>query len=83
MREHREQERERLAPFTRLTSREADVLHDLMQGLSADDIAATRYVSIATVRSHIRAILQKLHVNSQLAAVALAVQSGWSHTPQR
>jgi len=29
-------------------------------------------VSLATIRSHIRAILMKLGVNSQLAAVALA-----------
>ena len=36
------------------------------------------FVSLATVRSHIRAILQKLGVNSQLAAVAAATKAGWN-----
>jgi DNA-binding NarL/FixJ family response regulator len=35
------------------------------------------FVSVATVRSQVRAILLKLGVNSQLAAVAAARQSGW------
>jgi two-component system nitrate/nitrite response regulator NarL len=48
-----------------------------MQGDSADEIAASTFVSLATVRSHIRAILQKLGVNSQLAAVAAASRAGW------
>jgi hypothetical protein len=36
-----------------------------------------------TVRSQIRAILTKLGVTSQLAAVALAYQSGWSGPKDR
>jgi DNA-binding NarL/FixJ family response regulator len=74
---YRHEEQMRLEPFTRLTAREAQVLQLLMQGDSADEIAAATYVSLATVRSHIRAILQKLGVNSQLAAVAAAAQAGW------
>jgi len=35
-------------------------------------------VSISTVRSQIKAILQKLGVNSQLAATALVQQAGWT-----
>ena len=61
-----------------LNEREAEVLQQLMRGCAAEEIAETTYVSIATVRSHIRAILQKLGVNSQLAAVAAATQAGWS-----
>jgi DNA-binding CsgD family transcriptional regulator len=34
-------------------------------------------VSEATVRSHVRGVLTKLDVTSQLAAVALALRSGW------
>jgi hypothetical protein len=34
-------------------------------------------VSLATVRSQVRAILRKLGVRSQLAAVALVNRSGW------
>ncbi len=77
LRQHREQERRRLAPFEQLTVREHEVLLALTSGLSAEDIAASMYLSIATVRTHIRSILQKLGVNSQLAAVALAMRAGW------
>ena len=81
--EQRREERTRLEPFTRLTAREAEVLQRLTRGLSAEQIAAETYVSLATVRSHIRAILQKLGVNSQLAAVATATSAGWrAHSPE-
>jgi DNA-binding NarL/FixJ family response regulator len=78
LRMHREEERQRLAPFAHLTVREHEVLLALTLGMSADDIAESLYLSIATVRTHIRSILQKLGVNSQLAAVALALRAGWS-----
>ncbi len=77
LQEQRREERLRLEPFTRLTAREAEVLQRLTRGLPADEIAAETFVSLATVRSHIRAILQKLGVNSQLAAVATATGAGW------
>jgi DNA-binding NarL/FixJ family response regulator len=77
LRRHREEERRRVECFERLTAREREVLHDLAQGMPAEVIAATRFVAVSTVRSHIRSILQKLGVNSQLAAVALAARSGW------
>jgi DNA-binding NarL/FixJ family response regulator len=69
-------ERERVlrarATFDRLTPREALVLVSLSEGLSAEDIAEQHFVALTTVRSQIRGILQKLGVNSQLAAVAIA-----------
>jgi DNA-binding NarL/FixJ family response regulator len=55
-----------------LTPSERRVLFHMMEGRSAADIATTLVVSLTTVRSHIRSILRKLNVNSQLAAVALA-----------
>jgi DNA-binding NarL/FixJ family response regulator len=78
LRRHREEERQRLAPFAQLTVREHEVLLALTLGMSADDISESMFLSIATVRTHIRSILQKLGVNSQLAAVALAVRAGWN-----
>ena len=60
------------ATLDRLTRREALVLSALIDGLSAEEIAISQFVGLATVRSQIRAILQKLNVRSQLAAVALA-----------
>jgi len=55
-----------------LTRSERRVLFQLMEGRLAAEIASSQFVSVTTVRSHIRAILSKLNVNSQLAAVALA-----------
>ncbi len=60
------------ATFERLTHREALVLGALIDGLSAEEIAAAHFVALTTVRSQIRAVLQKLGVRSQLAAVAVA-----------
>ena len=68
---------ERLAPFRALSPREQAVLSGLLAGDSAETIAHRSYVSLATVRSQIRAILLKLGVNSQLAAVAMAREAGW------
>lgn len=55
-----------------LTHRESQILDALMAGASADAIAVALVVSLPTVRTHIRAILTKLGVSSQLAAVAIA-----------
>ncbi len=67
-----------LQPFTVLTEREQFVLAELMEGHCAEEIANGAFVSISTIRSQIKAILQKLGVNSQLAAVALARRAGWT-----
>lgn len=67
-----------LAPFDALTARERVVLQHLIEGLRADDIAELDFVTVATVRSQIRAVLQKLCVTSQLAAVAAAHRARWS-----
>lgn len=69
---HREREA-RL--FALLTEREQQVLSALVAGEGAADMAAGWRVSLATVRSHIRAVLAKLGVSSQLGAVALAHRS--------
>ena len=82
LRSHREEERRRLAPFELLTVREQEVLHALMLGMSAEEISSTMFVSMATTRTHIRSILLKLEVKSQLAAVALAVAAGWQAPAQ-
>ena len=73
--------RHALSPFERLTAREQTVLEALVQGLSAEEIAETQFVALTTVRSQIRAILQKLGVRSQLAAVACANRVGWKRKP--
>ena len=54
-----------------LTSREWQVLDFLRQGLSTSDIARRLFVSPATVRSHVAAVLRKLRVPDRDAAVRL------------
>jgi DNA-binding NarL/FixJ family response regulator len=66
------------SPFDRLSRREQCVLAALVDGMSAEEIADAHYVSLATVRSQIRGILQKLGVRSQLAAVVHANRVGWT-----
>src|SRR5205085_1741471 len=61
--------------FARLTALEAAVLADVARGLQAAAIARRRPVALATVRSQIAAILRKLEVPSQTAAVALTFRS--------
>jgi DNA-binding NarL/FixJ family response regulator len=77
LRVRRESLHRALSPFDRLTPRERRVLGGLVEGLSVDEIAGIHYVSVATVRSQVRAILQKLGVRSQLAAVAMVNRAGW------
>lgn len=76
-RERRQAVAETFEPFWRLTSREAAVLEMLQAGKSVDRIASESFVSEATVRTQVRAILTKLGVNSQLEAVAKAARAGW------
>jgi DNA-binding NarL/FixJ family response regulator len=69
--------RRALSPFEQLTQRERRVLAALVDGMSAEEIAEAHFVALTTVRSQIRAVLQKLGVRSQLAAVAYATRVGW------
>jgi DNA-binding NarL/FixJ family response regulator len=62
----------------RLSRREAEVLGMLMTGRTVSQIARECYVSIATVRTQVKSVLAKLSVSSQLAAVGIANEVGWS-----
>ena len=53
------------------------MLGRLMEGLTVREIAAASTVSEATVRTQVKAVLAKLEVCSQVAAVGLARQAGW------
>jgi DNA-binding NarL/FixJ family response regulator len=57
--------------LAQLTTREREVLERLAAGARAGAIATADGVSITTVRTHIRAVLVKLGVSSQLEAAAL------------
>jgi DNA-binding NarL/FixJ family response regulator len=58
------------AKLERLTPREREVLALLANGQRAQAVADHFVVSLATVRTQIRAVLMKLEVGSQLEAVA-------------
>lgn len=61
--------------LARLTGTERAVLALLSTGVGAAQIGARRHLSMNTVRTHIRSILTKLGVRSQLEAVAVARRS--------
>ena len=70
---HRQQAQVRAVErrLERLTDRERSVLEHLAQGRRAQSIADEFGVSLATIRTQIRAVLQKLDAACQLEAVAL------------
>jgi len=77
-RRHTNEVHRRLAPFLDLTDREQVVLTHLLDGQAVRTIARLSAVSESTIRSQIRSIFRKLGVNSQLRAVSLARQVGWT-----
>ena len=62
------------ARFLTLSGREKEVLQSLVDGNSYKMVAAEMGISVDTVRSHIRNIYDKLHVNSKSEAVAKALK---------
>jgi DNA-binding NarL/FixJ family response regulator len=56
-----------------LTHREKETLQLLAQGNSFKMIAAELFISLDTVRTHIKHIYEKLHVRSQIEAVSKAI----------
>jgi len=72
---HQARERELSQRLGRLTAREREVLEMLAGGHRTAKIAEHFVVSITTVRTHVRSLLAKLEVNSQLEAAALVHQA--------
>jgi DNA-binding NarL/FixJ family response regulator len=58
-----------------LSEREKEILACLVKGMSYKLIADACFISIDTVRGHIRNIYEKLHVHSKGEAVAKAIKS--------
>lgn len=57
-----------------LSEREKEILSCLVKGMSYKLIADSCFISIDTVRGHIRNIYEKLHVHSKSEAVAKAIK---------
>lgn len=61
---------------SQLSAREKEVLTYLADGNNYQSIADKLFISVDTVRHHIRNIYRKLHVHSQSEAVAKAIRKG-------
>lgn len=57
-----------------LSDREKEILSCLVKGMSYKLIADACFISIDTVRGHIRSIYEKLHVHSKGEAIATAIK---------
>ena len=66
-----------------LSTREHEVLQELVNGARNSDIAGTLGITERTVKAHLGSIYRKLGVESRAAAVAAAVQAGLSPREQR
>jgi LuxR family maltose regulon positive regulatory protein len=60
----------------RLTAKEREILEHLAELLTTEEIARTMFISVNTVRTHIRSILRKLGVSRRNAAVRKARELG-------
>ena len=74
--EFRERRRRRRIPLrgrrsAELTDREWEVLQLMRHGAGTEEIAARLFISPVTVRTHVSAILHKLHVPTREAAIEL------------
>jgi LuxR family maltose regulon positive regulatory protein len=66
----------RPADTAELTPREVQLLRELPSLATIEEIAATLYVSVNTVKTHLRNVYRKLGVTSRREAVVMARQRG-------
>lgn len=63
-------------PQQQLSPRELEILKLIAQGYSNQEIANQLYLSLGTVKSYVRMLLNKLSVDDRVQAAALAVREG-------
>lgn len=61
---------------SRLSARESQVLKLIVDGKSNPEIAALLYLSLSTVKCHVRSIMDKLAVDDRVQAAVVALRSG-------
>lgn len=60
-----------------LTERELEVLESIVAGRSNAEIAEKLYITVGTVKTHVRSILNKLCADDRTQAAVRALRSGW------
>lgn len=66
-----------VASFETLTGREADVLEQLLEGLTNKEIGRVLHIQEITVKLHLRGVYRKLRVKNRAQAVARTLSAGW------
>jgi DNA-binding NarL/FixJ family response regulator len=61
----------------KITGREREILSELSRGSTYSQVGDALFISVDTVRYHIRNIYRKMQVHSQSEAVAKALRRGW------
>lgn len=64
------------APVTKLSQREIEVLKLVVEGSSNQEIAEKLYLSVETVKTHMRRIMEKLAVSDRTQAAVKAMREG-------
>jgi len=64
-----------------LSDRELEVLSRLARGESNKAIADHMFISVHTVRAHVRSLMQKLHVQNRVQAATYALKHGLIQAP--
>lgn len=62
--------------IAQLSSRELEVLQLIVEGKSNPEIATELYMSLSTVKTHIRNIMNKLAVDDRVQAAVVALRNG-------
>jgi DNA-binding NarL/FixJ family response regulator len=62
--------------IAQLSEKELEILQLIVEGKSNPEIAETLYLSISTVKTHIKGIMTKLAVSDRVQAAVVALRSG-------
>ncbi len=68
--------------FSPLTSREMEILEQIIDGLSNKEIATHLGISQQTVKNHVTSILSKLNRSDRTQAAIYALRHGWVRLPE-
>lgn len=75
--------KEEINPFTELSEREFEVLRLIAAGKSNTEIAVMLVIGESTVKTHVRNILRKIHLEDRTQAAVYAWQQGIVHRTEK